>query len=185
MSSYHSSCSSYLAGNDWSMFKHCGSLLSDWIVTFHVLSQHGHQNISKRQASIPTSHSPSATVSSIVTWCRPIVHERPIKLPPTWLDPLLPPPEPGPELTNSRRDESKNFLIIVMSDLDDQDKLSSLQYRLLKCPCLQLCQFHKCMYCASFTNLVFLDKAEGLSDTASLVCRCQNSCDFFTSTGSS
>lgn len=129
--------------------------------------------------------SPSATVSSIVTWCRPIVHERPIKLPPTWLDPLLPPPEPGPELTNSRRDESKNFLIIVMSDLDDQDKLSSLQYRLLKCPCLQLCQFHKCMYCASFTNLVFLDKAEGLSDTASLVCRCQNSCDFFTSTGSS
>lgn len=117
MSSYHSSCSSYLAGNDWSMFKHCGSLLSDWIVTFHVLSQHGHQNISKRQASIPTSHSPSATVSSIVTWCRPIVHERPIKLPPAWLDPLLPPPDPGPELTNSRRDESKNFLMITISQM--------------------------------------------------------------------
>lgn len=56
---------------------------------------------------------PSAIISSTVTWCRPTVKARPMKLPPAWLDPELlpPPPEPGPELTNSRR-ESKNFLIV-------------------------------------------------------------------------
>ena len=56
---------------------------------------------------------PSAMISSTVTWCRPIVNARPMKFPPAWLEPLPPPapPEPGPELTNSRR-ESKNFLMM-------------------------------------------------------------------------
>ena len=57
--------------------------------------------------------SPSAMISSTVTWCRPTVKALPMKFPPAWLDPELPPPppEPGPELTNSRR-ESKNFLML-------------------------------------------------------------------------
>lgn len=59
--------------------------------------------------------SPSAMISSTVTWCRPTVKPRPTKFAPAWLDPELlpppPPPEPGPELTNSRR-ESKNFLMM-------------------------------------------------------------------------
>lgn len=57
--------------------------------------------------------SPSAMISSTVTWCRPTVKALPMKFPPAWLEPELPPPppEPGPELTNSRR-ESKNFLMV-------------------------------------------------------------------------
>lgn len=58
-----------------------------------------------------TWNSPSAMISSMVTWCRPIVNTRPMKLPPP-PEPAPPPPtpEPGPELTISRR-ESKNFFI--------------------------------------------------------------------------
>lgn len=50
-------------------------------------------------------------ISSMVTWYRPMVNTRPMKLPPP-PEPAPPPPtpEPGPELTNSRR-ESKNFFI--------------------------------------------------------------------------
>lgn len=58
--------------------------------------------------------SPSAMISSTVTWCRPTVKPLPTKFAPAWLDPELlppPPPEPGPLLTNSRR-ESKNFLMM-------------------------------------------------------------------------
>lgn len=58
--------------------------------------------------------SPSAMISSTVTWCRPTVKPLPTKFAPAWLDPELlppPPPEPGPLLTNSRR-ESKNFLMV-------------------------------------------------------------------------
>lgn len=58
--------------------------------------------------------SPSAMISSTVTWCRPTAKPLPTKFAPAWLDPELlppPPPEPGPELTNSRR-ESKNFLMM-------------------------------------------------------------------------
>lgn len=58
--------------------------------------------------------SPSAMISSTVTWCLPTVKPLPTKFAPAWLDPELlppPPPEPGPLLTNSRR-ESKNFLMV-------------------------------------------------------------------------
>lgn len=67
-----------------------------------------------------TKFSPSAMISSTVTWCRPTVKALPMKFPPAWLEPELPPPppEPGPELTNSRR-ESKNFLMVSRRQEED------------------------------------------------------------------
>lgn len=75
--------------------------------------ENGQKNKQMASSGLCNPFLPSAIISSTVTWCRPTVKARPMKLPPAWLDPELlpPPPEPGPELTNSRR-ESKNFLIV-------------------------------------------------------------------------
>lgn len=82
--------------------------------------------------------SPSAMISSTVTWCRPTVKPLPTKFAPAWLEPELlppppPPPEAGPELTNSRR-ESKNFLM-----------MSSVNFRPAACSlCTELWHWRWC-----------------------------------------
>lgn len=88
--------------------------------------------------------SPSAIISSTVTWCRPTVKPLPTKFAPAWLDPELlppPPPEPGPELTNSRR-ESKNFL---MMSKRRQRSVRSVNFRRTACSlCTELLHWRWC-----------------------------------------
>lgn len=88
--------------------------------------------------------SPSAMISSTVTWCRPTVKPLPTKFAPAWLDPELlppPPPEPGPLLTNSRR-ESKNFLMVSRRR---QGSVRGVNVRLTACSlCTELLHWQWC-----------------------------------------
>lgn len=122
------------------------SLLCHVTHAFALSKMHGNKKKRWKQKQMASSglcspFSPSAMISSTVTWCRPTVKALPMKFPPAWLDPELPPPpEPGPELTNSRR-ESKNFLMLTRRQEEDYIFLCVCQTSCL--PFLQAELLHK------------------------------------------